>query len=111
MIPRPPRSNWIGMGLKLVAALVALALVRPWGRGLPRRPLLAAAWLTAAVRLLHVAAGTIQTTLAAVGVLSVEGTTYEGHIGDYLLWEAVWEPWWLLGAALFALAARARARS
>ncbi len=84
--------------------------MRPWGRALPRRLLLALAWLAAGVLILHVVAGTTQTALAAAGVLAVEGTSYEGHVGEYVLWEAVWEPFWLLGGVLFGLAALAAAR-
>ena len=108
--PSTATVNWIALGLKLAAAAVALALVRPWGRALPRRLLLALAWLAAGVLILHVVAGTTQTALAAAGVLAVEGTSYEGHVGDYVLWEAVWEPFWLLGGVLFALAALDAAR-
>ena len=108
--PSTATVNWIALGLKLAAAAVALALVRPWGRALPRGLLLALAWLAAGVLILHVVAGTTETALAAAGVLAVEGTSYEGHVGDYVLWEAVWEPFWLLGGVLFALAALDAAR-
>jgi hypothetical protein len=49
---RDPAGVALGIGagvLKLAGALLALALVRPWGRVLPCRLLLGAAWAASAV--------------------------------------------------------------
>ena len=42
--------------LKVLAGLVALALVRPWGRAIPRRLLVVVAWGTAVVICLYAVA-------------------------------------------------------
>src|SRR5215207_6982161 len=67
---RDPAGIALGLGagvLKVAGALLALALVRPWGRGIPRRLLLGAAW----------AASTVLTAygglLVAVGALVLTG--------------------------------------
>src|SRR5688572_30318423 len=39
-----PRILWSTAGLKALAGMLALALVRPWGWLLPRQMLIAAAW-------------------------------------------------------------------
>src|SRR5919106_2581347 len=50
---RDPGGVALGVGagvLKVAGGLLALALVRPWGRAIPRRLLLGAAWAASAVR-------------------------------------------------------------
>lgn len=52
-------AGWGAATLCLLAAAVALATVAPWGRAIPRRPLLALAWCTCAALLLTAAFGLI----------------------------------------------------
>jgi prepilin signal peptidase PulO-like enzyme (type II secretory pathway) len=99
---------WGTAGLKALLGLLALALARPWGRRLPRRLLLGLAWAAAAVMGLYEgAASLVQHALMVAGVVGTPeglGTT----AARWHLW--LWDPVWLLGGALFALAARQAAR-
>jgi hypothetical protein len=72
---------WSTGALKLVGGVLALALVQPWGRRLPRRLLLAAAW--------------------GGGIPIPSGLGHTAALWHVLLWD----PWWLLGGILFVLAA------
>jgi hypothetical protein len=49
--------DWVVVVLSFLGFGVALALVRPWGRTLPQRPLQAAAWTAAAILTLRGVAG------------------------------------------------------
>ena len=49
--------DWVVVLLSVLGFGVALALVRPWGRTLPQRPLQAAAWTAAAILTLRGVAG------------------------------------------------------
>jgi hypothetical protein len=77
-----------------------LALVRPFGERLPRGPL---AWLLAIGGVLLILYGTaelVQHLLMALGAVDRSGlddTAVYGHV-------LMWDPWWILGGALFALA-------
>ena len=63
----------IGAGiLKVAGGLLALALVRPWGRAVPRRLLLGTAW---AARMVLTAYGGL---LVAVGTLVLTGVVRPG---------------------------------
>jgi hypothetical protein len=67
---RDPAGVALGIGagvLKVAGALLALALVRPWGRAIPRRLLLGAAW---AASMALIAYGGL---LVAVGALVLTG--------------------------------------
>ena len=57
-------AAWAATVLKVLGALLALALGRPWGRRLPRRLLLVTAWAGAVVLTLY---GALQT--GAVGLI------------------------------------------
>jgi hypothetical protein len=79
---------------KVAGGLLALALVRPWGRVIPRRWLLAG---SAAVSLLLVAYGGINVLAGALvlaGVIhpsgSVDRTALRWHAGLWDLWFLVW---------------------
>jgi hypothetical protein len=93
---------WGTVALKVLAGLLALTLVRPWGRLVPRWLLLTAAWGAGALMALYEgAASWVQHGLMAAGVLS----TPEGLGATALHWHLVlWDPWWLVGGILFALA-------
>ena len=60
---------WFTGALKLFVALLAVALVRRWGTGLPRRVLLGAGWATGAALALYGALGLINGGLAQVGAV------------------------------------------
>lgn len=92
-----------GFGIiKAIGGVVALALVQPWGREIPRRLLLAAAWVGGAVALLYGAALLIQHGLMLLGA-----TTIPAGLGRTAArWHLVlWDPWWMLGGILFILTA------
>src|SRR3984885_6815660 len=79
---------------KVAGGLLALALVRPWGRAVPRRWLLGG---SAAVSLLLVAYGGINVlagSLVLSGVIhpagSVDRTALRWHVGLWDLWFLVW---------------------
>jgi hypothetical protein len=65
---RNPAGVALGIGadvLKLAGALLALALLRPWGRLVPRRLLLGAAWAASVVLTAY---GGLQVAVGALGV-------------------------------------------
>ena len=93
---------WVTGVLKVLGGLLALALVQPWGRRLPRRWLLRAAWGGAGLLTVY---GLLQLTsvaLVAFGVITptqpVESTVLRWRL-------LLWEPWFLLWGVLLALAA------
>ena len=75
--------------LSLLAMVLALALVRPWGRVVSRRVLLAGAWAAAAVLGVRGAGGLLQ-----------------GLFGGSSAFVAGFEALFLVGGVLFGLAAR-----
>lgn len=92
---------------KVAGGLLALTLVRPWGRVIPRRLLLAGA---ATVSLLLVAYGGISVltgALALSGVIHpagrVDRAALEWHVG-------LWDMWFLIWGILLALAVASRRR-
>ncbi len=90
---------WATGVLKLGAALLALAFVRPWGASVPRRLLLVAGWGMAAVLTLYGGLGMLGALLAELGVTE---PTDPGTVRWYLF---LWEPVWLVGGLLFAVTA------
>jgi hypothetical protein len=105
----------LGLGagvLKVAGGLLALALVRPWGRAIPRRLLGGAAW-TASVVLacyggLLVAVG----AMVLAGLVSpagpVDRTALRWHVLLWDLWFLVWGL--LLGVAAWRYARESRGR-
>jgi hypothetical protein len=86
---------------KVAGGLLALALVRPWGRVVPRRWLLAG---SAAVSVLFVVYGGLSVLLGALVLASVihpaggaDRTALRWHVG-------VWDMWFLVWGILLALA-------
>lgn len=77
-------------GICIVAVPVALAMGMPWGRRVPRRLLLAVASTGTGLLLLRAVAGMIQA--AHLLVVRPSGVKDLG----------VWEPWFYVGATLFA---------
>jgi Protein of unknown function (DUF3995) len=104
-----------------VGAVIALALIQPWGRAIPRSLLLLLAWVGGALLVLKTLYGASVQVLAVTGVItwqqvqtligapvSQAPTAQEG--AHTALWNfLVWNPWFLLGGILFcALAWLAR---
>lgn len=77
--------------LCVVAVLVALALVRPWGMRLPRVLVGGLAWCGSAVLMLRGGAGAAQTLYVAATGRSI------------LVLSQLWELWFCVGAVLFGV--------
>jgi len=89
----------IAIPLCITAAVLALALVRPWGLRFPRRLLLTAAWGAAALFVVH-AAPTIPDWVALALGLRTAALTPMDRFSIFL-----YEPWFLVGGILFGVAA------
>ncbi len=98
---------WATGAVKVLGALCALALVRPWGQALPRRLLLIPAWLAGAGMVAYGGIPLVVNGLMLAGLLvipgSVDWTAIRWHV-------VLWDPWWLLGGVLFVVAARSDQR-
>lgn len=93
---------WVTGVLKVLGGLLALALVQPWGRRLPRRWLLLGAW-TGAVGL--TVYGLLQVTSVALIAFGVISPTHPVEI-TVLWWRGLlWEPWFLVWGILLGLTA------
>ena len=93
--------NVAAIGLSGLAAILALALVRPWGAAVPRRLLLAGAWGACALLGLRGAGGLLQ------GMIEDGAWSDEGSDALVIGFEALF----LLGGILFGLAATEYAQS
>jgi hypothetical protein len=93
--------------LKVLGGLLALALVQPWGRSIPRWLLLALGWGGGGLLALYGGASWVQEVLMVAGVIPIPA----GLGPTAAMWHVVlWDPWWLLGGVLFIVAARAYRR-
>ncbi len=132
-LPDPPavmrddaKARLIEAGVCLVlvgAMLTALAMVRPWGRILPRWMVSGVAWVGAAVGVLHWAIWTLKGLLRVTGVVALEPEPQipmpelQAYADRYdLINLTVNEPWFLGIGLLFGIAAvqyrrRERARA
>ncbi|MBA2530173.1 MAG: DUF3995 domain-containing protein [Euzebyales bacterium] len=88
----------VAIPLCLAGAWLALALARPWGRRLPRRVVLAAAWAVSALLVVHAVPAVVDGILLVTGLRSAELSTSE-RFSLFL-----YEPYWLFGGILFGLA-------
>ena len=89
--------------LKVAYGLLALALVRPWGRALPRWALLVAAWGGATLLTVYGGLLVAVQALVAAGVIevaeSIDWTALWWHL-------ALWDPWFMAMGLLLGVAAR-----
>jgi hypothetical protein len=105
------RAAALGAGagvVKLAGGLLALALVRPWGRAIPRRLLLGAAWGGSVILTLY---GGL---LVAVGALVLTGVVDPSGPVDRtaLRWHVMlWDLWFLVWGLLLGVAAWQHGRS
>ena len=87
---------------KAAGGLLALALVRPWGRMVPRRWLLSGSAGTSALLVVYGGLNVLLGALVLLGVIhptgSVDRTALRWHVG-------VWDLWFLVWGILLALAA------
>lgn len=92
---------WITGLIKVAGAIFALALVLPWGRQIPRRLMIALGWGGGLSMILYGASLMVQHGLMLTDVIdrqeSLDATALRWHF-------FFWDPWWLLGGILFALA-------
>jgi Protein of unknown function (DUF3995) len=87
---------------KVAGGLLALALVRPWGRAVPRGWLLAGSAVASALLVVYGGLNVLLGALVLSGVIhpagSVDRTALRWHVG-------VWNLWFLVWGILLALAA------
>ncbi|WP_019545470.1 DUF3995 domain-containing protein [Streptomyces sulphureus] len=92
---------WLTVGLKLLAALLGLALVRPSWR-MPRRLLLPLSWVAAVVLTAYgglLVGGQALVKAGAVEASSdMDWTAFDWHL-------FLWDPWFLIWGLLLCLAA------
>lgn len=79
--------------LCVLGAVIALALVRPWGRMISHRTLLILAWIGGAALLLRGVVGLVQDVLILAGP------------GNGWYPTMLYDPWFLVGGVLFCAAA------
>jgi Protein of unknown function (DUF3995) len=87
---------------KLAGAALALALVRPWGRVVPGRVLVVAAWVGAVVLVLYGGVNVVAGALALGGVVEVAGGVDRTALWWHVL---VWDLWFVVWGVLLGLAA------
>jgi Protein of unknown function (DUF3995) len=97
---------WLTGVVKVGGAVLALALVQPWGRRLPRLPLLLLGWTAAVVLTLYGGALVAGEALVASGLVRPSAVDWKP-----LLWHLyVWDMSFLIWGVLFADAAWHRTR-
>ena len=93
--------------LKVLAGLLALAAVRPWGRAVPRRAVLAAVWTAAAVLACYGLANLVDHGLMVAGPRRTPEVLGARAARWHLL---LWDPIFVLGGVLFFQTARTARR-
>ena len=93
-----PAVVWGTALLKALAGMLALAAVQPWGRLLPRRPLLVSLWSCGALLTLHGLANLIDHGRMVAGFRDTPEVRSERAARCHLFF---WAPWWLLGGVMF----------
>jgi hypothetical protein len=102
---RDPTGVALGIGagvLKVAGALLALALVRPLGRAIPRRLLLGAAWAASAVLTAYGGLLVAVGTLVLIGLISPAGPVDRTALRWHVL---LWDLWFLLWGLVLGVAA------
>jgi len=94
---------WATGVLKVLAGVIALALVQDWGGRIPRRALLVVAWTTAGFLLLYGGLGWVQALAWRTGIQDIPASV-GAKAARWKLF--VWDPFWVLGGVLFVLAVR-----
>ncbi len=98
---------WVTVVLKLVGAVLGLALTQRWGRRLPRLLLLLGGWTATTILVLYGGILTAAQALIAIGVLP-RGDKFD-PVAFY--WHLlVWDPWFLLWGILLGAATLTFAR-
>jgi hypothetical protein len=101
----PSNVGWIiinlGAGIiKVIIGLLALALVQPWGRIIPRKLLRTCTWILGIGMVLYGGLGLIS------DVLHVTDLINDPTNGKWFFWYLVlWDPWWVLGGVLYLIVA------
>jgi hypothetical protein len=93
---------WATAGLKALAGILALALVQSWGRVFPGWLLLIPAWATGTLLTLYGVANAIDHGRMVAGLRPIPEALGERAARWHLL---LWDPIWILGGALFLVAA------
>jgi hypothetical protein len=99
---RDPAGVGLGIGagvLKVAGALLALALVRPWGRAIPRRLLGGAAWAASAVLTAYGGLLVVVGALVLTGLVSPAGPVDRTALGWHVL---LWDLWFLVWGCCWA---------
>jgi hypothetical protein len=97
-----PVVVWATAGLKALAGMLALALVRPWGRLFSQQLLVAAVWATGLLLTLYGVANLVDHGRMVAGLRDTPAVLGEQAARWHLL---LWDPVWLLGGLLFLAAA------
>jgi hypothetical protein len=98
-----PVVVWATAGLKALAGILALALVRPWGRSFPRRVLIAATGAAGLLLTVYGGANLVDHGRMVAGLRDTPAVLGEQAARWHFL---LWDPVWLLGGVLFLAAAR-----
>jgi hypothetical protein len=98
---------WLAALAKALAAALALAPIRPWGRRLPRRALTITTTVLGALVLLYGVVNLAEHALMKTGATAIPHGL-GSHALPWHLW--LWDPYWILGGLLFLLAARTTGR-
>jgi hypothetical protein len=102
---RDPAGVALGIGagvLKVAGALLALALVHPWGRAMPRRLLLGSAWAASAVLIVYGGLLVVVGALVLTGLVSPSGPVDRTALRWHVL---LWDLWFLVWGLLLGVAA------
>ncbi len=92
--------NLVAGILKVAAGLLALVLVRSWGRVFPYPMLLLAVWGLGVGMCLYGSLGLVS------DVLHVTGVIHDPTSQKWFFWYLVlWDPWWVVGGVLYVATA------